>query len=667
MFGRLKLDDETFEEILEYNKKKISQINETWTDFNEHDPGITFLELLSWMKEMQQFHLDQIGEENEKMFLKLIGMKQRKKKPVQTFAILDQIERAFYLPKNSRIYARDLLFETVEERHIIPNHLVSIWSNLEKKRGKGAQIRLYFAQAFSEGEAYKLWIQLTELKEKKRPPMREGFFPLIHWRLEAWKEGIGIPCQILQDETYGLLYSGEITFVLLNRSLSVEQPELKHETNFLLQFTIEDGEYEIPPSIQSVECNSVFVQQTETYITYEKVTVMEDRKTLFLNSRLAYYGGFEIYRKEDTIWYPVEVEGREILANGVQIRLKAASIGEMVFYVVLYERGFEAERNFIMDGFPYQKIVLDNTELLQDGVEVIAEHPIRKGCFEFYNRVEDFHNSGPEDRHFVLDEEQGVLYFGDCERGMAPKGKLKLIRFVTSKGVKGNIKKHQLRDFEDGTIPAKVRNEEDTSGGADKEGVEECFKRFLIERRQVERAVTMKDYEELVKHTPGLLVHKVRATTCFQTEGHTVTIVVKPYSFEPRPVLNKGYERNILRMLEPRRILGTRIQIVSPEYIGISLFAELVYKSHYKGVKELVETAIQKYFQEKLLEFGKTLIYGEIYGVLEKLDCIEEVKALSIHASGKGVFRKPNGDYLLAENVLGYLEHMKFEFRKKEG
>ena len=95
MFGQLKLDDETFDEIFEYHKRKIPQINRKWTDFNEHDPGITFLELLSWMKELQQFHLDQIGIENYKMFLKLIGMKQRKKQAVRTVAGLYEIEKEY--------------------------------------------------------------------------------------------------------------------------------------------------------------------------------------------------------------------------------------------------------------------------------------------------------------------------------------------------------------------------------------------------------------------------------------------------------------------------------------------------------------------------------------------------------------------------------------------
>ena len=62
MLPLINLDDEFYDEIYEKVRKMIPGIYPEWTDYNEHDPGITFLQLLSWMKEMQQFHLDQIGK-----------------------------------------------------------------------------------------------------------------------------------------------------------------------------------------------------------------------------------------------------------------------------------------------------------------------------------------------------------------------------------------------------------------------------------------------------------------------------------------------------------------------------------------------------------------------------------------------------------------------------
>ena len=51
------LDDEYFSDINENAKNMISQICPEWTDYNSHDAGITFIELFSWFKEMQQNHI----------------------------------------------------------------------------------------------------------------------------------------------------------------------------------------------------------------------------------------------------------------------------------------------------------------------------------------------------------------------------------------------------------------------------------------------------------------------------------------------------------------------------------------------------------------------------------------------------------------------------------
>ena len=109
---------------------------------------------------------------------------------------------------------------------------------------------------------------------------------MIQWRLEAIRNGKKIPCRILKDETYGLLYSGEVQFVLEEEKGQKEHTELQNENEMLLCFVIESGEYDILPSIQAVEWNSIMVQQTETRSTYEEVSVLEDKKTVFLNSRM---------------------------------------------------------------------------------------------------------------------------------------------------------------------------------------------------------------------------------------------------------------------------------------------------------------------------------------------------------------------------------------------
>ena len=65
---------------------------------------------------------------------------------------------------------------------------------------------------------------------------------------------------------------------------------------------------------------------------------------------------------------------------------------------------------------------------------------------------------------------------------------------------------------------------------------------------------------------------------------------------------------------------------------------------------------MEQYFQEELMDFGKTLVYGKLYRVIESLTCVDSIRNLSLHAQGKGVLRSPNGDYKMPGNALIYLK-----------
>ena len=72
-----KLDDKTFIELVEDAKKLIPRYAPEWTDFNIHDPGITFIELFAWLTEMQHYYLDRIKKEHYLKFIKLLGIRLR--------------------------------------------------------------------------------------------------------------------------------------------------------------------------------------------------------------------------------------------------------------------------------------------------------------------------------------------------------------------------------------------------------------------------------------------------------------------------------------------------------------------------------------------------------------------------------------------------------------
>jgi hypothetical protein len=67
------LDDRTWLDLTEEGRGLIPRYAPTWTDFNAHDPGITFVELLAYRTEQELFRLNAIGDAYRQAFLTLFG------------------------------------------------------------------------------------------------------------------------------------------------------------------------------------------------------------------------------------------------------------------------------------------------------------------------------------------------------------------------------------------------------------------------------------------------------------------------------------------------------------------------------------------------------------------------------------------------------------------
>ena len=105
MISLPKLDDQNYAEIVEAAKRRIPVIFPEWTDFNEHDPGITVIELFAWLKEMQQYTLDRIPDSTREAMLRLAGVQPLEAAP----AAVELIPAAppEFLPAGSTAHSAD--------------------------------------------------------------------------------------------------------------------------------------------------------------------------------------------------------------------------------------------------------------------------------------------------------------------------------------------------------------------------------------------------------------------------------------------------------------------------------------------------------------------------------------------------------------------------------
>lgn len=701
MFYNLDLDDKSYQEIEADAVFQIPAKCPDWTNYNQSDPGIMLLGLLAWLKEIQQYHISRLGGYKRQKFLKLLGVSVRHAMPAQGAV---SVEFPVGMPvshvplrKGSRFFAGDLAFETVKSEHIHPIKLIGAYlicgealdwyanngSDLEKR------MRLYpfgeypavnnrccfvVDRAFVPGRQTVVSFDVCTKYEVTRNPIGEDFIPLakLKWEYQSAEGWEDLPVDF--DTTYAFLQSGKIGF-----SLPEEMVEDKDYGAYQIRVTLIENDYDVAPLVQGIYLNGIEVRQQYTYCDYEDYDVPVRGDMLFLKSSmyLAKFGQAELYIEKDDGFLPMAIAERKIADDGDTIfffeRQEWFEKKIVRCRLVVYENELFAKRKLGEgSGFANQEYRLDITDILYDEFEIMVCDRQNK-MFYPYRRVEDFDDCKPMDAVYTLELAEDRLLFGDCENGMAPDGEIRLLRLRISSGKSGNIKAGKICESQENPLLL-VKQNGITYGGRDNETVESCYERLCRELKKVHRGVTYDDYEALVKQTPGLLILDSKAVTPplggsrQASPENEISLVVRPLSYKARDAkLGDKYRQNIEQMLQKRKMIGTAVRILNPEYIGISIFAEIVIRPHFTDAEERIEEAVRVYLDEKSWEIGRTVSVGAIYGIIDILPCVWQAKSLTIEAAGRGFRHLANGDVQLPPNGLPYIRNLDFRiFAAKE-
>src|SRR5687768_15237549 len=89
-----KLDDRSFQDIVEEAISMIPRYAPEWTNHNPSDPGITLIELAAWMTDLLLFRLNQVPDKNYVAFLNLLGIKLRPPRAARALLQFDVVEGA---------------------------------------------------------------------------------------------------------------------------------------------------------------------------------------------------------------------------------------------------------------------------------------------------------------------------------------------------------------------------------------------------------------------------------------------------------------------------------------------------------------------------------------------------------------------------------------------
>jgi len=685
----INLDDQYFEDIVEEAKKMIPAVYPNWTDYNEHDPGITFLELFAWLKESQQYHMNQIGRDNYLLYLNLLGIKLLKRRPATALVTFLGVETDFALSKGSRMYAGDICFETTEKENLSSIHIVSCEVAASGKKAKigyeiinsGSNMRLHmfgeepadgdefiicFDKAFKAGSVYSIYFSLSDDYPVERNPINEDFVSLAKLSLMYYGDGGWKECEVIKDETHAMIQSGKLYFII--------PAAMKEDAGrYLLKLKLSDCCYDVPPVLNSISMNVIKVVQTETLSEYEDISVKrseEGNSSIVLDSYLARKGLQDIFVRINDAYIrctDVEVqkqEGKAVI--NIEELFEKYRTDELNLRIVSFCEEFEYKRCHDMNGLPYQSIELDDGDVYPDSLKILVEDEINPDTFVEWKQVDTFYCSGETDPHYRYDENSAKIIFGDCENGKAPEGRLIIIGYKRTKAEGGNVKSMQINLLTDGPDSLRLYNKDNAYGGREAESIDECFARFLRESKTVKRAVTNEDYETMIRKTPGLMIANVKVIPVSDLNHHdfkfddlTVTAVVQPYTAGKRKPLNKAYLSNIYNYLEDKKLIGSRLNVLSPEYVAVSVLLEVAVKPQYINAYDMVKAAVMDYFDKFCNDFGKPVRYSELYGIVDVLECVKQVQSLTINTMGRRIKRSMYGDLLMPVNGLAYLGDLK--------
>lgn len=70
-----RLDDRSFEDLVEEARARIPLYAPEWTDHNLSDPGITLIELFAYMMDIVLYRLNRVPDKHFVKFMELVGMR----------------------------------------------------------------------------------------------------------------------------------------------------------------------------------------------------------------------------------------------------------------------------------------------------------------------------------------------------------------------------------------------------------------------------------------------------------------------------------------------------------------------------------------------------------------------------------------------------------------
>lgn len=647
-----RLDDLSFQQILDTLRRRIPHYCPEWTDHNLSDPGITMLELFAHLGEMLSYRVNRVPELVYVKFLEMLSIELEPPAAATTevfFRLTAPLTQPLSIarwgaevtPRRTSPEER-LSFTLCESLNLQPPSLSMLspgnWmeARLEgvTETLSGASATLKAFDAFPPGLRPQQGLFIGVSEELSRHCIRlhlkvvalraagVGNNPPLDW--VAWSDDGVTLCEVEEDTTKGLQEDGRITLYL--------------------------------PPLQ--------------------------RRTL---------GGVSAFWFGCRIRDQVGEERYDASPQLTQISIEVLGGASRVMHcsVVVEERLGES------DGSPGQTFQLSQTPVLPCDSDEFLMVELPDGRMERWNPVAGFAGCGPDDPCYHLDPHSGVVTFaphiptptGELLRfgRIPPRGsRLSFTRYRFGGGASGNVSADQLVVLKP-PVPgiATVRNRLGATGGRNAETLEHAKMRTAALLSHRDRAVCPADYEHLIQShferlmrtDPGL-THGLSGLKALcvgvgrlELEGRDpsadgtrrlarVRVLARQSGSEalpvgigidgagPHPVALRSALKAELERLSP---IGVVVDVANPDLIRVSIAGSLIFVD---GISEDQKARLLESSEQSVRQFlnpfvgwhnghgwpfGRRLLRTELEGLISSQPGIDYVELRLVTAPQEGI------------------------------
>jgi predicted phage baseplate assembly protein len=609
------LDDRRWADLVEQGRALIPLFAPEWTDHNASDPGVTLMELFAWIAEGDIYRLNRITDRQRRRLLQLLGVRPEPPRPASIVCQLRLVgPEPIRLPAGFECAGhaaddRPLLFRSRKALDVVPARLQAV----QRRDATGFQdltatwLRRDAIPAFGDdprpGVALYLgfdaalpvhaWTTLFAVVAGVKGSLgeRRGLLEAAHaatlpphhdarvtWEYLAAGGGADrwLPLDA-DDDSRSLTLSGSIRVrprgAMAARSIGRVPRALRY-----VRCRFADGAFDAAPWLDRLIENALELEQASP--AWQTWSIAPG----------AVVSGTPVPGRTAALDL--------VFRNGAITELTVDDAAAPPAFLVL---GYAAPTATAAGTLAVQAVLAGAGTGEPEQTVTISTRPIVEASFELYSledhtwrtwtRVDDFAASSRASAHYRLDPATGVVAFGDGERGRTPGQGDLLVAICDATAAEagaGTVTaaadslRNRVRLPDPGVLARLSIGEQAVlEPGAAAETLAHAMGRAIDEREASRRAVTADDVAALAQDTPGTRIARVAvrpnlhpALDCVRAPG-VVTVVVLPGLPLGHPSPAPGLVAAVARRLERRRTIGTRILVIGPTYLEVTVRARV--------------------------------------------------------------------------------------------